>query len=204
VEAIPKPAAVGTAMAVDSTAGAALALAPTTAVPTRAANPTPVVADIALGEMVDSTAAVQPMVVPAATIPAVFLVAGCQPDPRRGAVARPKQLPLSAIRQVLLHPGNQELAALPLTTANGTRLAPTGIHLQRHREDHRLPSATANGTRLQTAGILLPLQRAAHQTRGWEAQREPGMAKATRCPPISLDRPCSHGALRPVGRQAAD
>jgi len=67
----------------------------------------------------------------AGILPAVILVVGRHLHPRRGAVARPEQLLLSIIRQVLLHQELSEPSALPTATANGTRLEAAGILLLR-------------------------------------------------------------------------
>jgi hypothetical protein len=144
-------------------------------------------------------------------------------------VDRLEQLPLSIIRQVLLHQGVSESTALPTTTAggnhleaaailllryraahripsvmaNGTRLEAAGILRLRWGEDPRLPPVTANGTRLEAAGILLLQRRAANRVRGRVAQPEPGMARATKHRRTTSNHLRSRGAWRPDGRQIA-
>ena len=164
---------------------------------------TSVVEDVAPAVALDPTAAAALTAGAAGTMPAVILVAGCLLDPRRGAVARVTQLPLSIAGEVLLHPGHQVLAALPLATGSGTLLEAAGILLSRQRAAHRLPPGTANGTRSEAAGILLQQQRADRRALGREAQRKAGMARATKHLRIGLDRARSRMARRREGRQIA-
>jgi hypothetical protein len=193
--------------AISTLAGAdvfpAVAAALVVAVLAAVAAPTPVVEDVAHAVAVDPTAVAALTAGAAGTMPTVILVAGCLLDPRRGAVARVTRLPLSIAGEVLLHPGHQEPAALPLATGSGTRLEAAGILLSRLRPAHRLPPGTASGTRSEAAGILLQQQRADRRARGGEAQREAGMARATKHLPIALDRPHPRTARRREGRQIA-
>lgn len=111
--------------------------------------------DVILAAARDSTRAAILTAVAADTLPEAILGVAHQLDVRRGAVARPQQLPASIIRRGHLRRGHSELKGPPSAEANGIHLEIAGIHLPTLHVEIRISLAAASGTHLKIVGIRL-------------------------------------------------